>query len=309
MLLLFPCVLKPGLAMRHSLCRGTAGLALLALACSAFSAPFVSSISTTKYEDRPHFLIQTYAATWFYDRAGGGFSRLLDREGRDWISFSKEPLAKFPESAGAGYRGIPNLVFGEGNPDAGVGHPGFDHCESTLVGSNAIRTVSKSGRFAWTWTLSTNAARFRMETADSPHPWWFLYEGTVDGRWSPKTHYWGTDLGGPRRDTPDIKHQCFEKWRWVYFGDDASPRVLFVAQTRQDDLPDTLWYLGAENGGAITSTNGTIVFGFGRGPNTIAQLRGAGQEFTVGLLEVIPTNATTHRRISTAIQSIVFLQP
>jgi hypothetical protein len=271
-------------------------------------APSVS-ITEGDHDGRPQFTITTPTATWYLDRAAGGFSRLLDRDGRDWISFHKEPLSKFPDSAGAGYRGIPNLVFGQGNPDAGAGHPGFDRCESALAASNAIRTVSKSGQWAWTWTFAADTARMRMERAPTNATWWFLYEGTVGGRWSPATHYWGTDLGGPRRDTPDIKHQRFEKWRWAYFGDDASPRVLFIAQQQPDALPDTLWYLGAADGGAITATNGMIVFGLGRGPNTTAHFRGAGQEFVVGLLEDTAKDAAAHQRIAVAIQTALSKQP
>jgi hypothetical protein len=271
-------------------------------------APSVS-ITEGDHDGRPQFTITTPTATWYLDRAAGGFSRLIDRDGRDWISFHKEPLSKFPDSAGAGYRGIPNLVFGQGNLDAGAGHPGFDRCESALVASNAIRTVSKSGQWAWTWTFAADTARMRMERAPTNATWWFLYEGTVGGRWSPATHYWGTDLGGPRRDTPDIKHQRFEKWRWAYFGDDASPRVLFIAQQQPDALPDTLWYLGAADGGAITATNGMIVFGLGRGPNTTAHFRGAGQEFVVGLLEDTAKDAAAHQRIAVAIQTALSKQP
>jgi len=235
--------------------------------------PAKVTVAEVDYEGRAHFRVTTPEATWFYDRAGGGFSRLVDRDARDWISFHKEPLSKFPDSVGAGYRGIPNLVFGQDNPDAGAGHPGFDQCDSTLVASNLIRTVSKSGR------------------------------------WSPAAHYWGTDQGGPNRERPDIKHQHFDRWRWAYFGDEASPRVLFIAQQELDELPDTLWYLGAENGGAITATNGMIVFGLGRGSNTTAHFRGAGQEFVLGFLEDPAKDAAAHRRIAATIHQTLSTKP
>jgi hypothetical protein len=278
---------------------------------SVFSAVDLWSavqITEADYEGRPQFKVLTPSATWFLDRAAGGVSRLLDRDGRDWISFRKEPLSEFPDSAGAGYRGIPNLVFGKGNPDAGAGHPGFDQCDSTIIASNVIRTVSRSGRWAWTWTFGEDTTRMRMERAPTNSNWWFLYEGTVGGRWSPDTHYWGTDLGGPNRERPDLKRQLFGKWRWAYFGDAVSPRVLFIAQTPPDDLPDTLWYLGAENGGALTSTNGMIVFGLGRGPNTTAEFRGAGREFLLGFREMTVTNTAAHQRLANAIQSTVSQQ-
>jgi hypothetical protein len=34
-----------------------------------------------EYENRPHFVVRSKHATWWYDRAGGGFSRLVDRIG------------------------------------------------------------------------------------------------------------------------------------------------------------------------------------------------------------------------------------
>jgi|GEM_PF-2541097 len=40
-------------------------------------------ISEGSYEDRTQFIVQTESATYYFDRAGGGFSRLIDRDGRD----------------------------------------------------------------------------------------------------------------------------------------------------------------------------------------------------------------------------------
>jgi hypothetical protein len=90
---------------------GILGIALLA--ASAWAAPAVN-ITEGEYEGRPQFIVRTESATWYYDRAGGGISRLIDRSGRDWVAFSKSPLSEFPRSAGAGYRGLGNLVHGAG---------------------------------------------------------------------------------------------------------------------------------------------------------------------------------------------------
>src|SRR6185503_20807534 len=175
------------------------------------------SVTKADYEGRAHFKIVTASATYFYDRTGGGFSRLIDREGKDWISFHSDPMTEVPASAGAGFRGIPNLVHGKDNPDAGAGHPGFEQCESSRAGADAIRTVSKSGRWAWSWRFTDAHATLTVERADPGSAYWFLYEGTVGGRWSPPSHYWGTDTGGPHRDTPDARNQHFDHWRWAYF--------------------------------------------------------------------------------------------
>lgn len=254
-------------------------------------------IVETEYEGRPHFKVETPFAVFFYDRAGGGFSRMIDRDEKDWISFRKEPLSQYPASAGAGYRGIPNMVFGQDYPEAGAGHPGFDVCESVFVSPNSIRTTSRSGRWAWIWTFSEKDACFRMEKTDPERKWWFLYEGTVGGRWSPSTHYWGSDTGGPRRETPDNRNQLFPHWRWVYFGDDTSPRVLYMAQCQLDELPDTLWYMGNSDNGSIDSPDGMIVFGFGRGPNTTPLLQGNGLEFILGFYERKIQNENEHKAL------------
>jgi len=256
-----------------------------------------------RHEGRRQFVIRTDAATWYYDRAGGGFSRLIDRGGRDWIAFSKSPLKQYPESAAAGYRGLPNLVFGSGNPDAGAGHPGFDRCESEIVAKDTIRTRTRSGKWSWTWTFRETSATFTMEQADTNDPWWFLYEGPIAGTFAPTQKFWGTDRGGPRRTTPDTQHKLFESWRWIYLGDVSVRRVLFLAQHQEDDLADTLWYLGSSQQGAATAPDGMVVVGFGRGPGTRPLLRGAGQQFTVGFLETDVSNAVQHTRVARKIES------
>jgi len=250
------------------------------------SATAALDIIEARYEGRPHFMVRTQRATWLYDRAGGGFSRLVDREGRDWINFGADPLSQFPESAAAGYRGLPNLVFA--GPDKGAGHPGFDRCASEIAGPDAVRSASRSGRWAWTWTFTENAATFEMEKADPEHPWWFLYEGPIAGTFATARTLWGTDRGGPHADAPAIDSQRFDRWRWIYFGDRDVPRVLFLAQHDEDDLPDTLWFLGSGDGGGATAPDGMVVFGFGRGPETTPQFRGPGTRVTVGLLEAEP---------------------
>ncbi|MEQ2007859.1 MAG: hypothetical protein ABMA26_13765 [Limisphaerales bacterium] len=255
------------------------------------------TITEAEHEGRAQFKVVTASATYLFDRAGGGFSRLIDRDGKDWISFRKEPLKEVPASAAAGFRGIPNSVFGKDNPDAGAGHPGFDRCESALAGGDTIRTVSKSGRWAWKWRFTETNAVFTMEKAPAEDAWWFLYEGTIGGRWSPRTHYWGTDTGGPRREVTDTKRQLFEQWRWAYFGDDQSPRVLLVAQMEKDELPDTLWFMGSTRAG-LDAPDGMVVFGFGRGPGGKPQFRGAGQRFVLGLVEGAVKDAASHAQLA-----------
>lgn len=272
---------------------------LIPLLLAAVTVPIAGAVTITDadHEGRAQFKIATMSATYFFDRAGGGFSRLIDRDGKDWISFKKDPLTGTRTAAAAGYRGIPNMVFGKDNPDAGAGHPGHDQCESTVIAADAIRTVTKSGRWAWTWRFTETYAVLTIEQADPAHAYWFLYEGPVGGRWSPHTSYFGTNRGGPRREMPFGKSKLFDQWRWVYFGDDSASRVLLAAHVNLDRADDAYWYMGSTTA-ELDAPDGMVVFGFGRGEKG-PQLRGAGQRFVLGFVEGQVKDQTAHERVKT----------
>ncbi len=261
------------------------------------------------YEGRSQFKVTTASATWFYDKAGGGFSRLVDREGRDWISFHRETQSKSPASAAASYRGIPNCVFGKENPDDGAGHPGFERCVSERVGLDSIRTTSKSGVWAWTWRFTDTHALFTMEKADPARAWWFLYEGSVAGRFAPREQYWGTDQGGPRHETPDHlrKEDITGRWHWIYFGDRAVHRVLVIAPVAGPSPGDVFSYMANTRAGILApEADGMVVFGFGRGTTLgAASLRGARLQFVVGLLEAGVTDAAAHAAAAAQITEMI----
>src|SRR5688500_11881578 len=116
---------------------------LIALSGISFIACSSIAISDDTYESRPHFKIETKTATYFYDKAGGGLSRVFDKDGIDWVYYNGDPKATSPTGASGGFRGIPNMVYKL--DDGGAGHPGFDQCISEKVDDRTIRTRSKSG--------------------------------------------------------------------------------------------------------------------------------------------------------------------
>ncbi len=273
---------------------------LFPLLFAAASSGRAITISDADHEGRAQFKISTANATYYYDKSGGGFSRMIDRDGRDWISFKKDPLKGGLTPAGAGYRGIPNMVYGKENPDAGAGHPGHDRCESQAFANDTIRTVSLSGRWEWTWRFTDENATLTVERTDPNWPYWFLYEGTAGGRWSPSTHYFGTSAGGPNRAQPHIREQLFGAWRWAYFGDDAAPRVLLATQIADDNVSDTFWYMGNTEAN-LAAPDGMVVFGFGRAKSG-PQLRGPGQRFVIGFVEDAVAEAAAHTRVAAVAQ-------
>lgn len=275
----------------------TLGLFFLLSLVTTFATELAEvAIREGTHEDRSCFIVRTDQVTWYYDRSGGGFCRLVDRDDQDWIASRKNPLNQFPESAAASYRGMPNLVFT--GPDKGAGHPGFDRCATSIIDEHSIRTTSNSGQWSWTWSFAGASASFEMERVPGTGAWWFLYGGPIAGTFSPGNKFWGTDKGGPRIDVPDLNSQLYDTWKWIYFGDRAAPRVLVIEQHGPDQFPDTLWYLGSSQGGSVESPDGMVVIGFGRGPGTSPMFRGAGQKFTVSLLEVKVANGEDHTRLA-----------
>lgn len=238
-------------------------------------------ISEVDYFDRPHFRIETTTACYLYDRAGGGFSSIMDREDLEWIGF-KPGNGEVPGSAAADFRGLPNLVFrGEDN---GSGHPGFENCESELVASDRILTVSRSGLWEWQWTFSDQGALLEVIRTDTTRNYWFLYEGTPGGTFAPGEQFWGTNTLGHRTDAPAIGSDETGKghWEWAYFGHKEIKRCFYVRQLTPDTLIDCFSYMGSGPEG-VASADGMVVFGFGRDGAT--PLMKGPNKFFIGFLE------------------------
>jgi hypothetical protein len=254
------------------------------------------AISQTTYEGRDHFLITTPGATYYYDQAGGGLSRMIDPEGKDWIAFKKEPWDTYPASAASSYRGFPNLVFR--SDDSGAGHPGHDQCVSEKIDGRTIRTRTKSGKWQWTWQFFDHYVQLDVQQVDPEHPYWILYEGTPGGAFAPSEQYFGTDKGGPDHRQLDYYkgRQLYDHFSWAYFGHQASERVLFLAQLHPDEHSDTFSYLGNKEEG-IQSEDGMVVFGFGRAEGAQPLMKSP-NTFLIGFYEKRIFHRRGHRRLA-----------
>jgi len=264
--------------MKHHL---SATLIFLALASPLFGV----DISEDIFAGAPHFIIKTKSATYYLDKEGGGLSRMIDRFGNDWISFTREPWDRYPESASSSFRGIPNLVYG--SEDSGAGHPGHKKCYSFKVDEKTILTISKSGMWQWRWTFFEQYARLEMEKVDPNHKYWFLYEGPIAGDFAPEQQYWGNNLGGPRNDFNDFYKgdMVFANWHWVYFGDRRVKQILFLAMEKPDRQIDAHGLLGNSPKG-IDSDDGMVVFGFGRQSDSQPQLTDPYNTFYFGFIKM-----------------------
>ncbi|QBG45977.1 hypothetical protein EGM51_00565 [Verrucomicrobia bacterium S94] len=191
------------------------------------------------------YKIVTERATYLYQKKGCAFSSLLDRDGKDWISYR-------PKGGPKGhYRGIPNMGYET------FGHPGYETGETTLLekSKELVRLKSTADGGAWDveWTFRTTHAEMRALHVASPV--WLLYEGTPGGKFRPDLQQIlfsdGTrSLCSQTRklETPDPK--------WVAFCDPKTKRSVALAYDGPDRFLDKYWPMGGKGG--------MTVFGFGR---------------------------------------------
>ena len=248
----------------------------------------------TQYQGKDHYVIKTKSVTYYYDIAGGGFSRMLDKYGNDWISF-KQITSDYPEGAAGTFRGIPNLVYqGEDN---GAGHPGFDQCTSWFE-DGRLYSESTSKKWKWRWTFYDDHAQLEVLKTDVERKYWFLYEGTPGGKFNPDSHYYGASSGGPTETAPDFyKGEAqFQPLSWAYVGNNDLDVTFFMAH--RTDMPENglISYLGNSEAG-VESKDGMTVFGFGRGENTNPLLQGAAT-FVIGFYPKTIVDQAEHLRFS-----------
>ena len=283
--------------MKHRL---TATLIFLSFVLPSFGI----DITEETFAGSVHFIIKTKQATYYLDKEGGGLSRMIDMFGNDWIAFKTNPWDTYPESAAASYRGLPNMVFR--SEDDGVGHPGYKKCYSFVVDENTILTISKSGKWQWRWKFYEKFATITMEKVDLESKYWFLYEGPIAGEYKPEFQYWGTNLGGPRKEINDFYKgdKIFANWHWVYFGDARVKQILFVAMAHPDRQIDTLGFLGNSTNG-VNSEDGMVVFGFGRQGDDQPQLTDPQQTFYFGFLKMKVKNKIGHGNVGKEISKVL----
>ncbi|MDZ7637275.1 MAG: hypothetical protein U5J83_03335 [Bryobacterales bacterium] len=204
------------------------------------------------YEGEDAWRIATPSATYVYHHQSGGFASMIDREGKDWISYHPGNREK------GEFRGIPNIAPIDFHPGRPQGKK-----LGRLLSSGPLRVrmraETEDGKWAADWDVFPTHARMTL-FRKGPEPYWVLYEGTPGGEFD-VDDYW-VDSSGRKFLSEAYTQQ--KPWHgnlptpeWVYFADPTVRRVLFLARHEASPAIDEYWHFG--NGGMT-------VFGFGRGP-------------------------------------------
>lgn len=236
-----------------------------------FAPPtFAAQVSVTDDvidEGQSSYQIESQNATYFYQKQGAAFSSMLDLAGNDWIGYNTT------SGAGGSYRGIPNMIYPEGKF-----HPGNSAATSALLAQGplkaTIHSVTNDDKWELLWEIFPTYARMTLLKAD--HSYWFLYEGTPGGTLDTTNDIVvrsnGTETAASTTWSGDLSGA-----EWLYFGDKALGRSLFMANHADDTLVDSYFPL-TDSSGKMT------VFGFGR-QNTNTFLTATPARFTFGLLD------------------------
>ena len=264
---------------------------------------YAITITEGTYNGIEHFIVYTKNVTYYYDKAGGAFSRIVDRNGNDWVKFNKNPWQKTPQSAASSFRGVPNLVDGN---SGGIGYPGQQNCVSEKKSRKVIETRSIDGKWQWIWTFNNNYAELTIEKVDPDVLYKFMYNGVIGGKFNPENQYYGSSLGGPYFEIYDFNkgEKLYGNWLWMYLGDRDIKRVIFMAMKKPDHQLDSFSFMGDSEKG-IFSENGMSTFGFGVKEDFVPLLKEEGNQFVIGIIEKRVEKPNDHLKIKRIIEGFL----
>jgi hypothetical protein len=252
-------------------------LAHLALICllGAWPRPARAEVSLAQveYAGLAHYKITTPAATYFLERSGAGLSRLLDRDGNDWLSFEPTPGT----GAGGEFRGFPNAVdqqagnyFHPRNKNTDISTAKVEHSSPSCVTISAIGT---SCEWACRYEFFRTHCIFTMTKMSAGFKYWVLYEGTPGGQYH-DTDWWMTSDKDAKSPLTTSHEGDIPAPEWIAFGDAQLARALVLWHHEDDDRPDCFYQM----------QNKMTVFGFGR-QGSSKFLDSVPQRFSIGFVE------------------------
>ncbi|MEL6892522.1 MAG: hypothetical protein AAFP84_13045, partial [Actinomycetota bacterium] len=224
-------------------------------------------------------------STWvFHGDDGGGFSKIIDADGADWINWNTDPGSE------GDFRGTPNAV----KPPAGFFHPGRpNRTNTTIIHEGPLRVTMAVEAFdkSWisVWDMYPTRGEFQMTRAKTE--WWFLYEGTPGGEVDAADFIQRSD--GLTHAYDDTFEADLPGEEWLYVADPTDGRSFFLAHHQDDGAIESYRLLDGQ----------LPILGFGRGglglnqPYLDKRVNLRPQNFSIGLVDdtAVATTATAIR--------------
>lgn len=217
------------------------------------------------------YIIKTPSAIYYLDKAGGGLSSMIDKDGVDWLGFhSKKGSGHKGE-----YRGFPNAIHKQDGSYFHAMNAGTDPSTSivNIESEDLIRITFTSENNKWEghWDFYPNRCDFIMTKISSGYKYWVQYEGVPYGKMD-ATDFWLASVDKKKHPITEPFLGDLPAPEWMAFGDENVSRVLYMLHLEDDNFPDN-----------YVSRPDMTVLGFGR-QNKDKYLDTV-QSFSIGFVE------------------------
>lgn len=215
------------------------------------------------------FIITTERATYYLEKSGGGLSSMLDSDGKDWIGFNNRKGSGWQGE----YRGFPNAIHQQDGNYFHAMNSKTDPSSGTVTKQTPehvqIEFVSENGNWIGVWDFYATHCNFTMRQVSPNYVYWIQYEGVAAGTMD-DTDYWLSSADAEPMPITQNRSGDLPYPEWMAFGDNQSPRVLFMLNHTDDSHPDnyehrpdmTVFAFGRAQKNKFLTTPATFSIGF-----------------------------------------------
>jgi hypothetical protein len=237
----------------------------------------------------PAYIISTPSATYYLEKHGGGLSSMLDKDGVDWIGFNN---IKGSGHKGE-YRGFPNAIHKQDGSYFHAMNAGTDTArgEVLIELENHVRIAftSENGKWVGQWDFYPTHCDFTMTTVSPGYHYWVQYEGVPGGSMD-DTDFWYNSATDIRHPINDSFNGDLPSPEWYAFGDESSPRMIFLLNHDDDTHPDN-----------YVSRPYMTVLGFGRHEKN--KFLNTPKTFSIGFVESVEYEKVS-KEVATVLKQI-----
>ncbi len=237
--------------------------------------------------DMDCFRVETPTATYLYGKRGAGFASILDKDGRDWVSYRPGGKAR-GEYRGLPKCGQPTKFFhcGYGYGQYPTDNPFTSRVTAREAGHARIESETRDGKSACVWDFYPDHATLTLLRIGQP-TYWFLYEGTPGGKLDATEDF----VLRPDGTRTTLDQPWSQVVPWVCFGASETP-IGLVLVNHLDPEPGEVdsyvsWPFQRDSDGSFQEMT---VFGFGRKGykelvEHVPDLRKLPARFSIGFIE------------------------
>ncbi len=215
------------------------------------------------------FIVSTETATYYLEKSGGGLSSMLDKDGVDWLGFHKAPGSGHKGE----YRGFPNAIHRQDGNYFHAMNAGTDPSTSVVQREDfdhvRIVTTSENAQWEGIWDFYPDRLDFTLSRVSAGYKYWVQYEGVPGGEMD-RSDFRYSSADQERRLIDEAFIGDLPAPEWMAFGDENSPRMLYMLQHKDDEHPNdyvsrpdmTVLGFGRRNKDKFLTTPQTFSIGF-----------------------------------------------